>query len=1098
MADVLDEPFGDASVLPTYLLSRFTRESVTVALAGTEATSSSPATRPSPPSRSRGSTRCRGSCTSAPSSRSPTSFPSRPRTSASTSRSSASCAAPRSPPTGRHPAWLGSFTPAEQEALLERAPADPVRGAASAPTRMRRPATRSSGSSTSYAKTYLQDDILVKVDRASMACSLEVRAPFLDVELVELLGRVPPRLKLRGLTTKHLLKRAMADLLPQGIAGRAKKGFGIPVAEWLKTDLREPVQDELSPERLSARGSSRRTKSAACSPSTSPGAATTASSSGPCSASSSGTAASPSGARRRLPSSRAPRWPRGPSPTRACASRRCSRSSGSSPRSSARSGRPSASARRTPGRRRRCRQVSRRASGTRRCSSRGTGRSRSPPRCRARCRRRLPRPGRRRRCSQPHASRSGQAGSRSRRAARRTRSVAWATTSSPRSGAGCPHTLRLAGRSAGRSRTESGQTVEPGASSRCPSSRASSRRSTSAPGRARRSSSTPESTPSRTPRVRRSPGSSPSLAIARRARPGRVRPPASAPDRRPVAPAGERAPRRRRRRRRARRLVGALPRVLGRRLGRGARAHVRAPRRLLELLRRARRNLPVAYWLEWSQHWLTQSVEALLVLRLPSLVLLAATWVLCRWVLAAHRGAEPASRSGRSTAAFLAGAMAGGMTLRPEPVTAFFLVAVLACVVRFRERESAGPLALATVLVPLAILGHPAGILTLAPLLVVGADIFRWARANVAAAGTLLASGIGLFAVLAFVGSDLEQRRSDAQWTRTYGPHADWRDEFLRYSCSRTTRTARRCGGRRWRSSGSPCSRSSCDGGGTGSPSRPPRGVARPDADPPARDPEPASLPVRRAPRARGGRSRRGDGAAARRGRRLERLEGEAVPRARSGDAGRRLGVVAAARLESARPADVDWTPGIEDSLPLQSLAVALPFLLLAGALLVARRRRGRPRGGALARRGLDRARPRAPARRLHRQPSSQRTRRRRTAGRSRARTSTRSAATSAAAWRTASRSSTGSHCAVPSPDCPRRRPCRRVGARRARRRPRALHPRPRRPRARAPRRGSRSLRWALRRSSSPGRRPRAIASSSSSSAAAESASGPRRSPRSS
>ena len=79
----------------------------------------------------------------------------------------------------------------------------------------------------------------MKVDRASMACSLEVRAPFLDVELVEFLGRVPSRLKLRRFDTKHLLKRAMADVLPEGIATRAKKGFGVPVAEWIKGELRE-------------------------------------------------------------------------------------------------------------------------------------------------------------------------------------------------------------------------------------------------------------------------------------------------------------------------------------------------------------------------------------------------------------------------------------------------------------------------------------------------------------------------------------------------------------------------------------------------------------------------------------------------------------------------------------------------------------------------------------------------------------------------------------------------------------------------------------------------------------------------------------------
>ena len=94
----------------------------------------------------------------------------------------------------------------------------------------------------------------MKVDRASMACSLEVRAPFLDVELVEFLARVPPRLKLHRFGTKELLKRAMGDVLPPGIADRPKKGFGIPVAEWLKGSLNEAVQDELSPSRIRDQG----------------------------------------------------------------------------------------------------------------------------------------------------------------------------------------------------------------------------------------------------------------------------------------------------------------------------------------------------------------------------------------------------------------------------------------------------------------------------------------------------------------------------------------------------------------------------------------------------------------------------------------------------------------------------------------------------------------------------------------------------------------------------------------------------------------------------------------------------------------------------
>jgi asparagine synthase (glutamine-hydrolysing) len=153
----------------------------------------------------------------------------------------------------RHPAWLGAFESKELASVLGDGAADTHaewRSAySSAPTR-----NDVERLVYTYAKTYLQDDILVKVDRASMANSLEVRAPFLDVELVAFLSRVPARLKLRRFETKHLLKRAMADVLPPGIAGRRKKGFGIPIAEWFKGPLRQPLQDELSPARLRDQG----------------------------------------------------------------------------------------------------------------------------------------------------------------------------------------------------------------------------------------------------------------------------------------------------------------------------------------------------------------------------------------------------------------------------------------------------------------------------------------------------------------------------------------------------------------------------------------------------------------------------------------------------------------------------------------------------------------------------------------------------------------------------------------------------------------------------------------------------------------------------
>lgn len=86
-------------------------------------------------------------------------------------------------------------------------------------------------------KIYMQDDILAKVDRMSMANSLEVRVPFLDYTVAEFAARLPIRLKLRGLTTKYLLKRAMRQRLPSDIIHRKKKGFGIPFAIWVAEEL---------------------------------------------------------------------------------------------------------------------------------------------------------------------------------------------------------------------------------------------------------------------------------------------------------------------------------------------------------------------------------------------------------------------------------------------------------------------------------------------------------------------------------------------------------------------------------------------------------------------------------------------------------------------------------------------------------------------------------------------------------------------------------------------------------------------------------------------------------------------------------------------
>jgi asparagine synthase (glutamine-hydrolysing) len=94
-------------------------------------------------------------------------------------------------------------------------------------------------------RTYLLDDLLVKMDRMSMANALEVRSPFLDPELIRYAARLPPRLKARGLSLKRVLRTAVADLLPPAILKRAKRGFGVPLDRWFREDLRAYVDHTL-------------------------------------------------------------------------------------------------------------------------------------------------------------------------------------------------------------------------------------------------------------------------------------------------------------------------------------------------------------------------------------------------------------------------------------------------------------------------------------------------------------------------------------------------------------------------------------------------------------------------------------------------------------------------------------------------------------------------------------------------------------------------------------------------------------------------------------------------------------------------------------
>lgn len=103
-------------------------------------------------------------------------------------------------------------------------------------------------------KTWLPDTYLEKVDKATMAESLEARVPFLDVPLVELAFSLPPEHKIRGLDTKHVLKRAVRDLLPEDIVRRPKHGFSVPTDPWFRGPLRAQLWDTLCSSRFRSRG----------------------------------------------------------------------------------------------------------------------------------------------------------------------------------------------------------------------------------------------------------------------------------------------------------------------------------------------------------------------------------------------------------------------------------------------------------------------------------------------------------------------------------------------------------------------------------------------------------------------------------------------------------------------------------------------------------------------------------------------------------------------------------------------------------------------------------------------------------------------------
>ncbi len=134
-----------------------------------------------------------------------------------------------------NPVWLGSLTPEETgELLCEKTDIEEVYAdAIDCWDRCRQPGIIEK-TLQFFTRLYLQNDILAKIDRASMMHSLEVRTPFLDIDLVDFVRKIPSSYKYRNGSTKYLLKKALEPVLPRDILHRSKQGFSIPVGSWFK------------------------------------------------------------------------------------------------------------------------------------------------------------------------------------------------------------------------------------------------------------------------------------------------------------------------------------------------------------------------------------------------------------------------------------------------------------------------------------------------------------------------------------------------------------------------------------------------------------------------------------------------------------------------------------------------------------------------------------------------------------------------------------------------------------------------------------------------------------------------------------------------
>ncbi len=260
LAAHIDEPFADPSIMPTYLVSKFAREHVKVALGGDGgdemlAGYSTLQAHRIAPFYNRLPTLFRHRVVeplvrSLPISHSDFSLD---------FKASRFIRGSDEIPAVQHQMWLGSFFGSQKTQILSDDFIERIAGAPERELIRRTLQPCPAGNQLNRIlyqdmKLYLEGGILPKVDRASMAVSLETRVPLLNWDVMEFLAGTPISLKLRGFTRKWLLREAMAGELPDDIINRPKKGFGVPVARWLSSDLRQMAQDYLSSRRLERQG----------------------------------------------------------------------------------------------------------------------------------------------------------------------------------------------------------------------------------------------------------------------------------------------------------------------------------------------------------------------------------------------------------------------------------------------------------------------------------------------------------------------------------------------------------------------------------------------------------------------------------------------------------------------------------------------------------------------------------------------------------------------------------------------------------------------------------------------------------------------------